>query len=268
MRPHTLRETLPNGPAFEMVLVEGGRFWRGEGNERHEVQLDDFYLGRTQVTQALWEAVIAKNPSEFPHPQRPVEQVSWYDCVEFCNVLSGQQGYQPAYHIDRERKDPNNQSDYDDLKWLVTPIPGADGYRLPTEAEWEYAARGGRYAQPFEYAGSPNLNETAWWDRNSQDITQPVGLKVPNALGLFDLSGNVWEWVWDWCSRDYYEQLALHSMPAYVPVGPDSGSFRNARGGRFHNLTDISFCYFFSDEKIAFKEVPNTGLRLCRYPAR
>ncbi len=265
--PHTLRETLPNGTAFEMILVEGGRFWRGEGDERHEVQLGDFYLSRTQVTQALWVEVMGRNPSSFPHPQRPVESVSWYDCIEFCNVLSEKQGYQPAYHIDREQKDFNNLSQYDRLKWLVNINSGANGYRLPTEAEWEYAALGGCYAKPYEYTGSPCENEVSWIYADNNDLSQPVRLKAPNALGIFDMMGYVWEWVWDWCSKSYYEQLALQSLPAHAPAGPASGSLRMARGGRLHNLTDVNFCYFFNDEKIASNEVPNTGLRLCRHQA-
>jgi formylglycine-generating enzyme required for sulfatase activity len=264
-QPLTLA-TLPG----HIVWVEGGVFEMGSeeyDNEKpiHPVRLDGFYLCRYPVTQALWEAVMGTNPSQFPHPQRPVESVSWYDCVEFCNALSERQGYQPAYYIDRERKDPNNQNDADDLKWLVTPISSTDGYRLPTEAEWEYAARGGRYAQPFEYAGSPNLNEAAWWNRNSQGFSQPVGLKAPNSLGLFDINGNVWEWVWDWHDNKYYHQIAQQPGPA--PVGPDSGSGRGVRGGSW------GYDGYYLHVAYRLPIVPLNrsyaiGLRLCRYLAR
>ncbi|MDX2283434.1 MAG: SUMF1/EgtB/PvdO family nonheme iron enzyme [Bacteroidia bacterium] len=266
---HTLRETLPNGTTFEMILVEGGRFWRGENEARHEVQLSDFYLGRMQVTQALWQAVTGTHPAAFPHPQRPVEQVSWYDCIEFCNALSEIQGYAPVYQINRERKHhPSNTSKYDKIKWLVTILPRADGYRLPTEAEWEYAARGGCYAQSFEYAGSPNENEAAWWHQTSQEISQPVGLKVPNALGLFDMSGNIREWVWDWYDGAYYQRLGKHPEPAPTPVGADYGSDRGVRGGSWLNR-DASFCC------VAYRNLGtpdfrlnSVGGRLCRYLAR
>ncbi len=256
-----------------MIWVEGGVFdMGGEAHDDekpiHPVQLESFFLCRYPVTQALWEAVMERNPAAFSHPQRPVESVSWYDCVEFCNALSERQGYQPVYQIDRKRKDPNNRYSNDDIKWLVTIQPGADGYRLPTEAEWEYAARGGRYNQPFDYAGSPNRNEAAWWDPNSQAISQPVGLKVPNALGLFDMSGNVWEWDWDWYNGAYYQQLAKQPGPAPAPAGPDSGSSRGVRGGSWLNPDGTYLRVAYRISSNPDDRFNSIGCRLCRYPRR
>ena len=265
LAPLTLA-TLPD----HMVWVEGGPFEMGSeayDDEKpiHSVELNSFYLCRYPVTQALWEAVTGNNPSEVQHPQRPIEQISWYDAVAFCNALSERQGYRPAYAIDRERKDPNNQHSYDGVKWTVWLNENADGYRLPTEAEWEYAARGGRYARPFDYAGSPNPNEVAWWGRNSQDISQPVGLCPPNALGLYDLSGNVREWVWDWYDSAYYQQLAQGPQPAPAPAGPDSGEVRGVRGGSWINYDNLLRVAYRVNDNPNNRNY-NFGCRLCRYP--
>ena len=151
------------------------------------------------------------NPSRFKGENRPVEQVSWVDCVEFCNKLSRKEGLTPAYKIDGETVIWNKK---------------ANGYRLPTEAEWEYAARGGQKSRGYTYAGSDNLHEVGWYNRNSSDETNPVGRKKANELGIYDMSGNVWEWCWDWYGGKYYRQ-----SPGRNPAGPSSGSDRVLRGG-------------------------------------
>lgn len=155
----------------------------------------EFEIGRHEVTQALWQAVTGSNPSTFKGPDRPVEQVSWNDVQEFLAVLNG---LGDGYH-----------------------------YRLPTEAEWEYAARAGTTA---EYYG--DLDAIAWYGPNSGNQTHPVGEKEPNAWGLYDTHGNVWEWCQDWYADDDYEQLG--KRPAVDPRGPATGEYRVVRGGSWY----------------------------------
>ena len=214
------------------IYVEGGSFQMGstEGYAHeepvHTVRVGDFYIGKYEVTQAEWEEVMGSNPSYFKGTNRPVEQVSWYDAVEYCNKRSQREGLTPVYRINGES---------------VTADWNADGYRLPTEAEWEYAARGGNESKGYKYAGSDNVDQVGWYWRNSGDTrldrdwdidkiianngrTQPVGGKSPNELGLYDMSGNVWEWCWDW-------KGSYSSGSQTNPKGPGSGRYRVDRGG-------------------------------------
>ncbi len=210
--PFTWYDTSP------MVRVKGGSFAMGstEGSDEkpvHTVTVSDFSIGRYEVTQALWQSVMGSNPSNFKGDDRPVEQVSWFDAVDFCNKLSATEGLKPAYSINGSN-----------VSWDRT----AKGYRLPTEAEWEYAARGGSQgsSQKVKYAGSDNPDAVAWYSSNEGSQTHPVGHKQANALGLYDMAGNVWEWVWDWYDSGYYAKSR-----ASDPVGADSGSSRVLRGG-------------------------------------
>jgi formylglycine-generating enzyme len=158
---------------------------------RHPVTLTrDFLIGKYAVTQGLWERIMDSNPSRFKGASRPVEQVRWLDCVVFCNKLSKLEGLESAYTING-----------DEVQWHLS----ANGYRLPTEAEWEYAARGGVYQR---FSGSKNPTEVAWYGSNSNGQTHPVGQKQPNGFELYDMSGNVYEWVWDLCSP-YTAELAI-----------------------------------------------------------
>ena len=198
--------------SFMMGALENDKEAFDNEKLRHSVTLSrDFWMGKYPVTQSLWQSVMGDNPSYFKGSNRPVETVTWFDVVDFCNKLSLKEGLNPVYTINGE-----------DVKCDWT----ANGYRLPTEAEWEYAARGGEY---HLYAGSNNIDEVAWYDGNSGKETQAVGLKKSNGFGLYDMSGNVWEWVWDW-------KGSYSSNSVTDPTGPNSGSDRVFRGGSWVNF--------------------------------
>ena len=215
----------------DMVYVEGGTFLMGaqdsdsnglnydseiwiDESPVHEVTLDSYYIGKYEVTQGLWKRVMGTNPSYFTgNDNLPVEQVSWDDCQAFITKLNEMTG---------------------------------KNFRLPTEAEWEYAARGGQqdeYTRTmgqsgtyYKYAGSNDIDEVAWYyDIYSDSKTHPVGTKAPNALGLYDMLGNVWEWCSDWYNVDYYS-----NSPQSNPEGPATGNYRAFRGGSWFRGAD--FC--------------------------
>ena len=196
-----------NGVPFEMVEVRGGTFRMGATSEQgcdaydwekpvHSVTLSGYYIGKTEVTQALWKAVMGSNPSYFKGDDLPVECVSWDDCQEFIRKLNSLTGQH---------------------------------FRLPTEAEWEFACRGGNNSLGYKYSGSDNIDNVAWYDGNSGDKTHPVATKSANELGIYDMSGNVWEWCCDWYGD--YTSGALTN-----PKGPESGSGRVYRGGSWFIL--------------------------------
>ncbi|MBR7054592.1 MAG: formylglycine-generating enzyme family protein, partial [Prevotella sp.] len=209
------------GVSFNMVKVQGGTFMMGATPEQgddvwfdvkpaHQVTLSDYYIGETEVTQELWQAVMGENPSYFKGVKHPVECVSWDDCQEFIKKLNQLTGR---------------------------------NFRLPTEAEWEFAARGGTKSRHYKYSGSNNLDDVAWYWENSGDKRlsgereplmmkennckpHPVGQKSPNELGLYDMSGNVLEWCEDWYDEGYYEK-----SPSDNPCNTIKASDRVYRGG-------------------------------------
>ena len=191
------------GVEYPMVYVAGGEFSMGSNsvysNEQpvHTVSLDGYSIGKYEVTQELWEAVMGSNPSYCKGPRKPVENVSWNDCDEFIRKLNSMTG---------------------------------QNFRLPTEAEWEYAARGGRNQDPYMYSGSDTVGAVAWYYGNSGSQTHEVGGKSPNSLGIYDMSGNVYEWCYDAYSSDYYSK-----SPTNNPKNEGSaGSFRVLRGGSWN----------------------------------
>ena len=188
-----------------MVAVEGGTFTMGAQDKKrssdekpkHKVKLSSFYIGRYEVTQEEWLAVMGTNPSSLKGENKPVESVSWVDCQAFIQKLN--------------------------------TIIGGGKFRLPTEAEWEYAARGGNKSKGFDYAGGNYISNVAWYNGNYSS-TYKIGAKDPNELGLYDMSGNVWEWCQDFYGNDYYS-----SSPQSNPYGPTYGTTRVCRGGSWSN---------------------------------
>ena len=224
------------------VLVKGGTFtmgsptseaWREIDEIQHTVELSDFYMGKYEVTQREYHEVMGDNPSNFKGDALPVENVTWYEAVLYCNAKSVQEGLTPAYAIDGESVIWNRE---------------ADGYRLPTEAEWEYACRA-ETTTPFNtenyistgqanyYGTYPYMIETHYFSQQELETppgeyrarTLPVGSFVPNGWGLFDMHGNVWEWCWDWYGE--YSGGAVTN-----PTGAPTGTFRVYRGGGWNDF--------------------------------
>ena len=204
----TSKTVTVNGVSFNMIQVEGGTFEMGsnygESDEKpvHDVTLDGYWIAETEVTQALWKAVMGKDEGWSDDLGKgsdyPVYNVSYYDAIDFCEKL-------------------NELTDY---KY---------NFRLPTEAEWEYAARGGNKSNGYKYSGSDDIGSVAWYQENSNRSTHPVKSKKCNELGLYDMSGNLWEWCSDRYSSSYYS----HS-PSKNPTGPNHGDYRVLRGGSWN----------------------------------
>ena len=227
-----VEETTSND-AFDMVFVQGGSFNMGSNNYDgknpiHTVSLSDFYIGKTEVTQKQWRAIMGSSPSYFKGCDNcPVERVSWNDIQEFLTKLNQQ-------------------------------FPGKH-YRLPTEAEWEFAARGGNKSNDYTYSGSNSINDVAWYSSNCGAKTHEVGGLQANELSIYDMTGNVWEWCSDWYDENYYK-----NSPSQNPKGANSGTTRVLRGGSWSY--DANYCRVADrDRSSPSGRSSDFGFRVARY---
>ena len=216
--------TLP----FAMIKVQGGNFYMGSDDldgtadvdeqKKHEVTINSFEISKFEVTVWEWKQYAKAKKIKMPNAPKwgwndklPMNNITWEEAISYCNWLSKQEGLTPVYSMNG----PFYACNF-----------AANGYRLPTEAEWEYAAKGGKLSKGFKYSGSNTLDEIAWHKGNSNGVPHVVGSKLQNELGLYDMSGNVWEWCWDWYNKDYYK-----IENGKNPKGPENGEKKCVRGG-------------------------------------
>jgi formylglycine-generating enzyme required for sulfatase activity len=264
--------------AIVMVKIPAGTFTMGspatelnrnddEGPQR-QVELNEFSIGKYQVTQNQYKAVMEENPGYFSSSpatgevqgNRPVELVSWYDALVFCNKLSILEKLSPSY---------SSSGSTDPAEWggvptssnsiwdAVVVISGSKGYRLPTEAQWEYACRAGTTTAYNTGAGISD--STGWHSSNSGGKTHEVGKKPANAWGLYDMHGNVWEWCWDWYGSDYYEG---RPSPDKEPVGASGGTYRVLRGGSWGFVAEFARSAYRSYDFYPYGRYSSVGFRL------
>ena len=271
----------------EMIFVEGDTFNMGctqeqervlfqEGYEEgcqtdwasdelpvHPVVVKQFFLSKYEITQSQWATVMPNDSLVWTvglGASFPAYQVSWYDALTFCNRLSIREGFTPCYYADPDYETVfdslvGRHDVYVDVYWNTH----ANGYRLPTEAEWEFAARGGNQSKNFPFSGHEQVNEVAVFaNNNPAKKCQRVGTHWPNELGFYDMSGNEWEWVWDSYDQDYYSQ-----SPSCQPIGPLWGEYKVCRGGNWRGST----AYARVANRIGLYpgiRTYNIGFRICR----
>jgi formylglycine-generating enzyme required for sulfatase activity len=243
----------PTVPALEMVRIPGGVFRMGSPADEtgrrdnegpvHDVRVSAFEMIRVPVTRRLYQDIMQPDAPIPDADEHPMTEVSWFEAVQFCNRLSEHHGFTPCYRIDGHN-----------VQWEQ----GAQGYRLPTEAEWEYACRAWTQSRFFCGHDERTLDRYAWYAANSQGAAQPVGRKAPNPWGLFDMHGNVWEWCWDWYGP--YDE-----RPQTDPTGPPEGISRVVRGGSFVNPPE-SLRSASRDRDLPVYRVGGAGFRCVRVP--
>ncbi len=253
--PPASSQTIKTPSGLEMVLIPSGEFTMGVGDgaidakPAHPVKVEAFLMDQTLVTQEVYQKLTGKNPSRQKSPKNPVEQVTWADAVRFCNARSIQEGLKPCYETNAW------ECDF-----------AASGYRLPTEAEWEYACRAGTTTRFFFGDNPEDLKSHAWFDGNSQSKPHPVSHWAPNAWGLYDMTGNLWEWCHDFYSAKYYR-----NSPAENPRGPKTGEKRVLRGGAWSSQAENCASWARNCDEAGFTDVCLTmdsdGFRCVRRPS-
>ena len=246
--------------SFEMGCTSGQSSCQPDESPSHTVSITrDFWLGATEVTQGQWQMLVANNPSinTACGPSCPVEQVNWFEAAALANAVSAAESLAECYSFIGCSSEMGEGLDCSSVE--VNSVTGSpydcEGYRLPTEAEWEFAARAGT---DLLYAGSGTIDDVGWFEGNSDSSSQPVAEKTPNRAGLWDMSGNVWEWTWDWYDAEHY-----NSEPQVDPLGPISGELRSYRGGAWYAPAE------FTRVTVRNHSHPNStsaghGLRLAR----
>ena len=248
----------------DMIIVNGGKYKPSFLDE--EIEVFDLEVCKYQVTQDIWMELMKYNNSCFINERKPVERVSWWEALEYCNKLSKKYNLKPVYDLSRKEEGilKINQIGESSIEPNKADFKKTEGFRLPTELEWEWFAKGGEVAIQdgtfdYKYSGSDNIGEVAWYDKNSENQTHEVGTKNPNQLGLYDCSGNVWEWC--------YDTLNVGSL------NPDRNKYyvydinsknRKLRGGSWYNLKQFSSVEFKSENNNSFNQIKNTGFRIVR----
>lgn len=214
---------LPNPDELRLIYLAGGYFNLTsivlKNKDILKIWVDSFLMAELPVTQRLYESITGTNPSRFKGEKRPVDSVTWFEAVDFCNLLNAKSGVENLSGKNKLLSNGDIEGNFIDFK----------GFRLPTEAEWVYAAMGGVFqseAEYYQFSGSNSANRVAWYEGNSNYETKPAGLKFPNQLGLYDMSGNVFEWCWDWYKADFFD-----TAPERNPVNNTKGEGRVLRGG-------------------------------------
>ena len=233
-----------NGIPFKMIFVKGGTVTIEHGKEKTAITVPDFHLAETPVTQELWRAVMGKDPEELwfkGHDKRPVERVSWLDIVK-----GNPDTKAPAF---LQQLNESNQLKFKD-------------YQLPSEAMWQFAAQGGNLSKGYPYAGSNHLKEVGWYDKNSHDETKPVKLKMPNELGVYDMSGNVWEWCQDKWTIDL-KKMPQNGLPNKI-ADDDKNDLRVVRGGSW-GYSSYDCRVSLRNRDYSYDRIDDIGFRLSRY---
>ena len=246
-----------------MVKVKGGKYKPSFANELKEVS--DIEVCKYPTTQKMWLEVMENNPSGFKGDNRPVETVSWWEALEYCNRLSEKYGLEPVYDLSKSKQGilAIRELKGKTIKTVdpkIANFKSTKGFRLPTEIEWEWFARGGQVAIEqgtfdYKYSGSDNIDEVAWYAENSNYLIQNVGLKKSNQLGLYDCSGNIWEWCYDSEEMENIKSLHFNFDP--------SSAYRRIRGGSWLHSAESCATFYRIFETAAYV-VLNTGFRIVR----